>query len=212
MKYYPDTNEFSLKEFSLDYVSKIKDIFENLDEDNLEVVFNKLARAIESKKTIFTCGNGGSSSIAEHLVCDFVKGSSTDTSIDPKVFPLLNTPVITAIGNDIGYDDIFSYQIEKYAEPDDVLFCVSSSGDSPNIVKAIEVAKERKLLTLSFVGFAGGKAKDLSDLSIHIKSNNYGVVEDSHHILMHLFSQYLRLSYIFIIISIMSVQAFMKLT
>tara|TARA_B100000963_G_C22364400_1_gene553057 strand:+ start:25 stop:648 length:624 start_codon:yes stop_codon:yes gene_type:complete len=196
LKYYPDTNEFSLKEFSLDYVSKIKHIFENLDEDNLEVVFNKLARAIESKKTIFTCGNGGSSSIAEHLVCDFVKGSSTDTNIDPKVFPLLNTPVITAIGNDIGYDDIFSYQIEKYAEPDDVLFCVSSSGDSPNIVKAIEVAKERKLLTLSFVGFAGGKAKDLSDLSIHIKSNNYGVVEDSHHILMHLFSQYLRLSYI----------------
>ena len=108
MKYYPDTNEFSLKEFSLDYVSKIKHIFENLDEDNLEVVFNKLARAIESKKTIFTCGNGGSSSIAEHLVCDFVKGSSTDTNIDPKVFPLLNTPVITAIGNDIGYDDIFS--------------------------------------------------------------------------------------------------------
>ena len=114
--------------------------------------------------------------------------------MNPRVIPLLTTPVITAIGNDIGYEEIFSYQVDKYASSGDVLLCVSSSGDSPNIIRAIEVANEKGLLTLSFVGFSGGKAKEISDFSLHINSNNYGVVEDSHHILMHIFAQYLRLS------------------
>ena len=122
-----------------------------------------------------------------------MKGSSTDSVVDPKVVPLLTTPVITAIGNDIGYEEVFAYQIDKYANIGDVLLCVSSSGDSPNIIRALEVANEKDMLTLSFVGFSGGKAKELSDFSLHINSNNYGVVEDAHHILMHVFAQYLRL-------------------
>tara|TARA_B100001250_G_C19817322_1_gene799379 strand:+ start:874 stop:1434 length:561 start_codon:yes stop_codon:yes gene_type:complete len=174
----------------------IKEVFDSLEEEVLEDIFQTLESAIRSKKTIYTCGNGGSSSIAEHLVCDFIKGASTDSEIDPKVVPLLTTPVITAIGNDIGYEEIFSYQVKKYASKGDVLLCVSSSGNSPNILKAIEVAKEKGMLTLSFVGFAGGKAREVSDFCLHINSSNYGVVEDSHHILMHIFAQYLRLRYI----------------
>lgn len=174
----------------------IKEAFEALEEENLELTFNALANSILSKKTIYTCGNGGSSSIAEHLVCDFIKGASTDSEIDPKVVPLLTTPVITAIANDIGYEEVFSYQLEKYASTGDVLLCVSSSGNSPNIIKAIEVANMKEMLTLSFVGFNGGKAKEISDFSLHINSNNYGIVEDAHHILMHIFAQYLRLRYI----------------
>ncbi len=196
MKYFPDTNKYSLREFTSEYISMIKEVFDSLEEEVLEDIFQTLESAIRSKKTIYTCGNGGSSSIAEHLVCDFIKGASTDSEIDPKVVPLLTTPVITAIGNDIGYEEIFSYQVKKYASKGDVLLCVSSSGNSPNILKAIEVAKEKGMLTLSFVGFAGGKAREVSDFCLHINSSNYGVVEDSHHILMHIFAQYLRLRYI----------------
>jgi len=194
--YFPDTSEYSLKEFTSQYTTMIKEAFDCLKEDDLEAIFEALGSSIRSEKTIYTCGNGGSASIAEHLVCDFIKGTATDSVLDPKVIPLLTTPVITAIGNDIGYEEIFSYQIKKYAEKEDVLLCVSSSGDSPNIIKAIEAAKEKGMLTLSFVGFSGGRAKEISDFSLHINHSNYGVVEDAHHILMHIFAQYLRLSHI----------------
>ena len=196
MKYFPDNNNYSLKEFTAEYTSNIKNVFDDLEDKDMEPIFEALSDSILSKKTIYTCGNGGSSSIAEHLVCDFIKGASTDSEIDPKVVPLLTTPVITAIANDIGYEEVFSYQLEKYASTGDVLLCVSSSGNSPNIIKAIEVANMKEMLTLSFVGFSGGKAKEISDFSLHINSNNYGIVEDAHHILMHIFAQYLRLRYI----------------
>ena len=193
MQYFPNNNNYTLKEFTSEYTSTIKNVFDNLKDEDMEPIFDALANSILSKKTIYTCGNGGSASIAEHLVCDFIKGASTDSVVDPKVIPLLTTPVITAIGNDIGYEEIFAYQVEKYATSGDVLLCVSSSGNSPNIIRAIEVANEKGLLTLSFVGFSGGKAKEISDFSLHINSNNYGLVEDAHHILMHIFAQYLRL-------------------
>ena len=135
--YFPDTGEYSLKEFTSQYTAMIKKAFDCIKEDDLEAIFEALASSIRSEKTIYTCGNGGSASIAEHLVCDFIKGTATDSELDPKVIPLLTTPVITAIGNDIGYEEIFSYQIKKYAGKEDVLLCVSSSGDSPNIIKAI---------------------------------------------------------------------------
>ncbi len=193
MQFFPNNNNYTLKEFTSEYTSTIKNVFDNLKDEDMDPIFDALANSILAKKTIYTCGNGGSASIAEHLVCDFIKGASTDSLVDPKVIPLLTTPVITAIGNDIGYEEIFAYQVEKYAASGDVLLSVSSSGDSPNIIRAIEIANEKGLLTLSFVGFSGGKAKEISDFSLHINSNNYGVVEDAHHILMHIFAQYLRL-------------------
>lgn len=196
MKYFPDNNDYSLQEFLLSYSSKLSQALEELDEKNLDSVFEALAKSIVSKVTIFTCGNGGSSSIAEHLVCDFIKGAATDSKIEPKVIPLLSTPVITAVANDIGYEDIFSFQLEKYGKAGDVLLSVSSSGDSPNIIKAIEAAKRMEMLSVSFVGFSGGKAKEISDYTVHVNSNNYGICEDSHHVLMHIFAQYLRLHFI----------------
>ena len=196
MNYFPDNNNYSLKEFSSKYTSMIKEVLEGLEEENLDLIFNTLGNSILSKKTIYTCGNGGSSSIADHLVCDFVKGAATDSKIEPKVIPLLSTPVITAVANDISYEDIFSFQLEKYGQAGDVLLSVSSSGDSPNIIKAIETAKRMEMLSVSFVGFSGGKAKEISDYTVHVNSNNYGICEDSHHILMHIFAQYLRLHFI----------------
>ena len=125
MKYFPDNSNYSLKEFLSSYSATLSNVLDEIDEDKLNQTFKVISKAIKSHNTIFTCGNGGSSSIAEHLVCDFVKGSSTDSIIDPKVIPLLSTPLITAVANDIDYEEIFSYQLKKYATKQDVLLSVS---------------------------------------------------------------------------------------
>lgn len=190
---FPERDDYGLKEFLSEYSERLKSSLTNLNNNDLEDVYELLVNAIKEKSSIYTCGNGGSSAIAEHLVCDFVKGIASDTSISPKVVPLLSTPLITAIANDFSYEDIFSYQIQKYGLEGDILLTVSSSGNSENIIRAIKQAKSMNVRTISFVGFDGGRAKDISDVCIHVNSNNYGVVEDAHHALMHIFAQFLRL-------------------
>jgi len=138
--------------------------------------------------------HGGSAAISEHFVCDFLKGSSTGTDISPVIYSLSsNVPTLTAVANDIDYESVFSFPLERYGEKGDILICVSSSGNSPNIVKAIKTAKTLGMISVSFVGFSGGKARDESDYSIHIPNENYGVVEDTHHSLMHILAQYVRI-------------------
>ena len=187
-------NDLNIKRFLSKYREDLEIGLDSIEIETLEEVLNILEKTIKSGKTIFTCGNGGSSSIAEHFVCDFLKGAATDTSIQPIVHSLSsNTPTVTAIANDISYGDIFSHQIKKYGNSDDVLLSISSSGESQNIIEAIKEAKVAGLKTISFVGFKGGVAKEISDYCIHIPIKNYGVVEDIHHSLMHILAQYLRL-------------------
>ena len=191
---FPNINSINLTNFLTGYSEEIQTGFESIDISILEQVVNLLDTSIKNYKTIFTCGNGGSSAISEHFVCDFLKGASTGTSIQPIIHSLSsNIPTLTAVANDISYDDVFSFQLEKYGKEGDVLLCISSSGNSPNIIKAIQMAKSKDIKTVAFVGFDGGEAKDLSDHSIHIPLKNYGVVEDLHHSLMHLLAQYIRL-------------------
>jgi len=193
MANFPDNKNYSLESFTKEYINLLSAQFKELDFNVLNKVSNAILESAEKATTIYTCGNGGSSSIAEHLVCDFVKGISTNTNLQTRVFSLLSTPLLTATANDLSYDEVFSYQIDKYGKENDILLCVSSSGNSENIVKAIQKAKSKGLLTISFVGFNGGRAKEESDLAIHIPVNNYGLVEDSHHILMHILAQFIRL-------------------
>ena len=171
----------------------LSESFKGIDFKVLDEVVEALIESSKNFSTIYTCGNGGSSSIAEHLVCDFVKGISTNTILQPRVFSLLSTPILTATANDISYDEVFSHQLERYGRSNDLLLSISSSGNSENIVRAIQKAKSMGILTISFVGFDGGRVKEESDLSIHIAVNNYGLAEDSHHILMHILAQFIRL-------------------
>ena len=97
-----------------------------------------------------------------------------------------------AIANDISFEDVFSFHIAQRAAPGDVLWTISSSGNSPNILKALEVGRSKGLRTIAFTGFDGGKAKDLATHSLHVPAANYGVVEDAHQILAHIVCQYLR--------------------
>tara|TARA_X000000368_G_C23006832_1_gene701565 strand:+ start:724 stop:1350 length:627 start_codon:yes stop_codon:yes gene_type:complete len=194
--FFPFEKKVDLKEFLEDYTQRLHQSLVDIDKSSLDRTFSALKEAILNKATIYTCGNGGSAAIAEHLVCDFLKGASTDSTVDPKVVPLLNTPTITALANDLSYDKVFSYQLQKYANKGDVLLSVSSSGDSENIVDAIRVAKSLGVTSISFIGFDGGRSLKESDIYLHVNSMNYGVVEDAHHSLMHILAQYLRLQMI----------------
>ena len=150
----------NIDSFFEDYTNNLKDGLASVDPDKLGDIVNLLENSIKSGKTIFTCGNGGSSAISEHFVCDFFKGTSTSSTIQPIIHSLSsNVPTLTAIANDISYDEIFSYQIERYGVSQDVLLCVSSSGNSENIIRAIKKAKSMDIKTISFVGFDGGEAK-----------------------------------------------------
>tara|TARA_Y100001960_G_C14717743_1_gene850623 strand:+ start:499 stop:1125 length:627 start_codon:yes stop_codon:yes gene_type:complete len=191
-KYFPHDSDSSLEKFTEEYSKRLNDALKNIDSNAMRLVLETFLNSIKNSNTIYSCGNGGSSSIADHLVCDFVKGAANDSSIDPKVVPLLSTPMLTAIANDISYDEVFAFQIKQYANKGDILLSISSSGNSENIIRAIEQAKSMGVITISFVGFNGGRAKEISDLCLHISSNNYGICEDAHHALMHIFAQYLR--------------------
>jgi D-sedoheptulose 7-phosphate isomerase len=156
-----------------------------------------LAERAAAGALIFSCGNGGSAAIANHLVCDCMKGVRTGSWLKPKVNSLSATvELITAIVNDIGPEQMFAHQLSSMASPGDVLIAISSSGASPNIIRALETARAMKLKTIAMTGFSGGDAAKLADISLHVDAQNYGVVEDVHQSLMHILAQYLRHSHL----------------
>jgi len=158
--------------------------------------YESIRHAGEIGASIFCCGNGGSASIAEHFSCDHSKGVHMDTkSLRPNIVSLAsNMAVITAIGNDIGYASIFSKQLEfSSADNHDLLVVVSSSGNSPSIINALDVANDRGMVSIALVGFDGGAAARKADIVVHVNSDNYGIVEDCHQIIMHSWAQALRI-------------------
>jgi phosphoheptose isomerase len=144
---------------------------------------------------VFSCGNGGSASIANHMQCDHVKGIRTATDLSPHVLSLSNNvELLTAIANDTCYENIFVYQLQSQSEPGDVLLAVSSSGRSPNIIRALTWARDRGLRTIAVTGFDGGTARAVAEVSVHVDCTNYGIVEDLHQAIMHALAQYIRQS------------------
>ncbi|MEP7022210.1 MAG: SIS domain-containing protein [Actinomycetota bacterium] len=144
---------------------------------------------------VFSCGNGGSASIANHLQCDHVKGVGNATDLNPRVMSLsTNVEILTAIANDLSYADVFTYQLQAQARPGDVLIAISSSGRSPNIVNALTWAREHGLHTIALTGFEGGDARAIAEIAIHVTGTNYGIVEDMHQSVMHALAQYIRQS------------------
>ena len=145
--------------------------------------------------TVFSCGNGGSASIANHLQCDHTKNIGKLTDLCPRVMSLsVNVEVLTAIANDHAYADVFTHQLRSQSRPGDVLVAVSSSGRSANIVTALSWARDHGLRTIALTGFDGGEARTIADVSIHVNGTNYGVIEDLHQAIMHALAQYIRQS------------------
>jgi phosphoheptose isomerase len=144
---------------------------------------------------MFSCGNGGSASIANHLQCDHLKGIRTATDLAPRVMSLsTNVELLSAIANDLGYENVFVYQLQSQARPGDALIAVSSSGRSPNIVNALTWARDQGVRTIALTGFGGGAARTVAEVAIHVDCTNYGVVEDLHQAVMHALAQYVRQS------------------
>ena len=152
-----------------------------------------LVEAYTRGARMFSCGNGGSASIANHVQCDHVKGVRTTTDLAPQVLSLsTNVELLTAIANDMGYENVFVYQLQSQSRPGDVLMAVSSSGRSANIVRALEWARDHGLRTIAITGFDGGQARTVAEVSLHVECTNYGVVEDLHQAVMHALAQYIR--------------------
>lgn len=196
MTYFPDRPYADAGALAADYFKLSATGAQTLDLGAMAKAGAMLAECANNGRMIYSCGNGGSAAIANHLVCDCLKGVRAGTSLKPKVNSLSATiELITAICNDIGVEDMFSFQLESLATAGDVLIAISSSGSSPNIVKALHWAKANGMGTIAMTGFGGGDAAKIADVSLHIAVDNYGVVEDIHQSLMHILAQYLRVSH-----------------
>lgn len=193
MHYFPDEPLADAGTFATAYFQRLAAAAGTVDRQELEAAARLLEQRSSAGQMVFSCGNGGSAAIANHLVCDCLKGIRTASTLRPRVHSLSATiETITAIGNDIGYDEIFSYQLESLARPGDVLIAISSSGDSQNIVNAIERAREMSVSTIAMTGFSGGRSSKAADIRLHVAEYNYGIVEDIHQSLMHILAQTLR--------------------
>src|SRR6516162_10864947 len=164
----------------------------SIDWRQLNLAIEEIERVRKRRARLWVAGNGGSAAIADHLLCDWVKGTFTPSQTPIHVHSLVSdTALLTACANDFGYDASFSRQIEMQAQPGDVLICISSSGNSANILAALRKASSMGLKTIALTGFDGGESARLADISLHVAANNYGVVEDCHQILMHNIAQYI---------------------
>lgn len=192
-KKFPVKQILKSKEFYLKYINEKNDLLQKIDFKKIEKIIKLLQKCFKDNNIVYTCGNGGSSSLSEHFTCDFVKQANNKTNLKVKSISLTsNFSLISAIANDINYDQIFSFQIERLCKKNDILFLFSVSGNSPNMIKAIKKANMIGVKTISFTGFNGGKLAKLSNLNLNFPIANFGIVEDCHLTMMHFFSQYLR--------------------
>ena len=183
----------SILDFTSGYFSYLKNLIDGIDHNTIEEIITVFLEARESGKTIYFIGNGGSAATCSQFANDI--GFGTRTYKKPfKVLSLTdNNAVLTALGNDEGYGEIFKKQLEVLATKDDIVVAISASGNSPNIVKALEYASELGCKTIGLSGFDGGKLKQMTDICLHVDSpkGDYGPVEDLHMIFDHLISNYL---------------------
>lgn len=159
----------------------------SLDTEALNQALNLLVEAYENGNTVYVFGNGGSAATASHFQNDFNKGISEHTQ---KKFNFLclndNVATIMAVANDISYDEIFRFQLRGHLKPGDLILAISGSGNSKNVLNAVEYAKEQGNLVIGLTGYQGGKLKALSDVSLHVPMDNMQITEDIHLIFNHL--------------------------
>jgi D-sedoheptulose 7-phosphate isomerase len=193
LSYFPDRLISDAGSYAHEYFQRLAAAASTVEQTKITAAGTLIANTIEAGRRIYSCGNGGSAAIANHLVCDCLKGIRTEATIKPKVHSFSATvELLTAIVNDIGSDQMFSFQLESMGEAEDLLIAISSSGSSPNIVRAIETAKSMGVRTIAMTGFTGGQSRIQADVSLHVDCENYGIIEDVHQSLMHILAQYTR--------------------
>ena len=187
-------NSRDLGEFVLGYFNYLNVLQTKLNVTNINDVINCFITAREKGKTIYFAGNGGSAATASHFAQDLGEvGRKANVKSFKTISLADNVSLITAIGNDYGYEKIFSIQLSGLFNKGDVLVVVSASGNSPNVIDAVKQANEMGGKTIGLVGFDGGKLLEMCDYVIHVKTNKgeYGPVEDIHMILDHMITSFL---------------------
>ena len=188
------TDASSPKNFSKNYFDYLKVLIDKLSIENVSKFIELILETRENNKTIFFIGNGGSASTASHFVNDISLGSRQFEKPFRAISLCDNQAVITAIGNDDGYENIFLQQLQTQAKAGDVLVAISASGNSPNIIKAINWAKDNDLTTVGLSAFDGGMLAKISNLNIHVptKIGEYGPAEDLHMVICGLVGSFFR--------------------
>jgi D-sedoheptulose 7-phosphate isomerase/D-glycero-D-manno-heptose 1,7-bisphosphate phosphatase len=177
-----------------DHLGLINIGFASIDHEIFKQATTSIRYAIRTGKTIYTAGNGASAAIAQHWACDYTKGcSDLESGFKPKVISLsANIPLMTAISNDISYDEVYSYQLERLANPGDVFISISSSGNSPSVVRACEVAIDKGMDVIALTGFDGGRTRQLAHYPLHVDIDEYEATEDVHQAIMHMMAKCIR--------------------
>ena len=180
-----------IEAFAAEYLAAVQRVLASLHPAQIAEVVEIVRQARDSGNRIYAVGNGGSASNASHFVNDMGKGASVGREKRFKVIPLAdNVEWMTALSNDLCYEDVFVEQLRNFAEPGDVLIAISGSGNSENVLRAVRYANEVGCLTVGLTGFGGGKLKDLAQRSIVVDSDHMGQVEDMHLILLHIVCYY----------------------
>ncbi len=173
------------------YKTDLLQAVETIDLAKVGEAIDILRRARDEKRHIFVCGNGGSASTASHFVCDMVKGASFGREARFRIMALTDSlPTITAYSNDVSYDCVFAEQLKNFAQPGDVVIAISGSGNSPNVLRAIEYAGSIGCRTIALTGRDGGKLGPLAELNLLASVPHMGRIEDVHMIVMHMICYY----------------------
>ncbi|MFH1590439.1 MAG: SIS domain-containing protein [archaeon] len=185
-----------IKSFAQNYLDNLKAAIDGIDLDELAKVADAITTAYQGERQIFILGNGGSASTASHMACDLGKGTLMNRyDTKEKRYRVIaltdNIPLMTAYANDLSYEDIFSQQLRNLVQKDDLVIAISASGNSPNVIKAVDVAQEAKAIVIGFSGFTGGKLLEKSDICLHVNQKHYGRVEDLHLVFDHLLTEFL---------------------
>jgi len=187
-----------MKAYIDEYTASLNGVMSNLDPVQFEKIIAILTDAYKNDRQVFIAGNGGSAGTANHFVCDFGKNAVPFTGTGPgkRRFRVISVSddieKITALGNDIAFEEIYRQQLINLMREGDVLIVVSASGNSPNIVKACEYAKEIKSQIIALAGFNGGKIKDFADAAIVVPLESYEQIEDIHLIILHMIVYYFK--------------------
>lgn len=178
-----------------EYVARLRGMLEEISPGQVARAAEMLQEARRRGSRIYIFGNGGSAVTASHFAVDLAKGTAAPNPETPRFRAISlseNIAVLTAVGNDYSYEEIFEEQLRGVVEPGDVAIGISASGNSPNVLRAVQYAREHGASTLGLVGFGGGKLAGLADLALVVSPRNYGLSEEAHLILIHILTQYLK--------------------
>lgn len=184
--------ELNLEKTINTYLNSVKNVLDNLDRQEIEFFISILLNAYKADRYIFVMGNGGSGSTSSHLACDINKCISLGLENRFKVISLTdNMPIMLAHSNDTSYDNVFIEQLKNFLRPGDVVIGISGSGNSKNVIKAIEYANKNGAITVGFTGYNGGILKQICNHSINANIDDMQVTEDAHMVLVHLITRIL---------------------